>query len=67
MILLSMYGKERTAALLRTVERPIVSQVLEASKERPCLRLCLMLDPTLVSPVMVEDGHPPYGVNTSRS
>lgn len=44
--------------LLATVELPIVSQILEASKERPYLSLRLDLDPTLVGSVMVEAGHP---------
>jgi len=43
--------------LLGTVEVPIVSQVVEASRERPYLSLRLLLDPTLVSSVMVEAGH----------
>src|SRR3989440_9673522 len=37
---------------------PRVSQVLEASKERPYLSLRLELAPTLVGSVMVEAGHP---------
>ncbi|MBW4684523.1 MAG: AraC family transcriptional regulator [Komarekiella atlantica HA4396-MV6] len=44
--------------LLATVELPIVSQILEASQEKPYLSLRLDLDPTLVSSVMVEAGHP---------
>jgi AraC-like DNA-binding protein len=44
--------------LLATVELPIVSQILEASKAQPYLSLRLDLDPTLVSSVMVEAGHP---------
>ncbi|OUL33895.1 AraC family transcriptional regulator [Nostoc sp. 106C] len=44
--------------LLATVELPIVSQILEASKEKPHLSLRLELDPTLVSSVMVEAGYP---------
>jgi AraC-like DNA-binding protein len=43
--------------LLTTVELPIVSQVIEASQERPYLSLRLELDPTLVGSVMVEAGH----------
>jgi AraC-like DNA-binding protein len=42
--------------LLTTLELPRVSQVLEASKERPYLSLRLALDPQLVSSVMVEAG-----------
>ena len=44
--------------LLVTVELPIVSQIIEASQERPYLSLRLELDPTLVGSVMVEAGHP---------
>ncbi len=44
--------------LLATIELPVVSQVIEASKERPYLSLRLELDPTLVGSVMVEAGHP---------
>ncbi|KJH72899.1 AraC family transcriptional regulator [Aliterella atlantica] len=43
--------------LLATVELPIVSQILEASWERPYLSLRLDLDPILVGSVMVEAGH----------
>ncbi len=43
--------------LLTTLELPRVSQVLEASKERPYLSLRLELSPTLVGSVMVETGH----------
>lgn len=42
---------------LGTVELPVVSQVIEASPERPYLSLRLELDPTLVGSVMVEAGH----------
>ncbi|WP_292813864.1 AraC family transcriptional regulator [Nostoc sp. JL23] len=44
--------------LLATVELPIVSQILEASKEQPYLSVRLDLDPTLVGSVMVEAGYP---------
>ena len=43
--------------LLVTVKLPLVSQVIEASQERPYLSLRLKLDPTLVGSVMVEAGH----------
>jgi AraC-like DNA-binding protein len=43
---------------LGTVELPVVSQIVEASKERPYLSLRLELDPVLVGSVMVEAGHP---------
>jgi AraC-like DNA-binding protein len=42
--------------LLATLELPRVSQVLEASKERPYLSFRLELDPALISSVMVESG-----------
>jgi AraC-like DNA-binding protein len=44
--------------LLVTVELPIISQILEASKAEPCLSLRLDLDPVLVGSVMVESGYP---------
>lgn len=40
--------------LLATVELPIVSEILEASKAKPYLSLRLDLDPTLVGSVIVE-------------
>jgi AraC-like DNA-binding protein len=43
--------------LLFTAELPVVSQVIEASQERPYLSLRLDLDPTLVGAVMVDSGH----------
>jgi AraC-like DNA-binding protein len=43
--------------LLFTAELPVVSQVIEASRERPYLSFRLDLDPTLVGSVMVEAGH----------
>src|SRR6266550_5231247 len=43
--------------LIATVELPTVSQVLEASTERPYLSLRFELDPILVGSVMVEAGH----------
>ena len=43
--------------LLTTVELPIVSQVIEASQERPYLALRLELDSALVGSVLVEAGH----------
>jgi AraC-like DNA-binding protein len=42
--------------LLTTLELPRVSQVMEASKERPYLSLRLELDPPLVNSVMIEAG-----------
>jgi AraC-like DNA-binding protein len=43
--------------LLATVELPVVSQVIDASTERPYLSLRLNLDPSLVGSVMVEAGY----------
>ncbi len=43
--------------LLATAKLPVVSQIIEASQERPYLSLRLELDPTLVGSVMVEAGH----------
>ena len=40
--------------LLTTVELPVVSQILEASKEQPYLSFRLQLDPALVGSVLVE-------------
>lgn len=42
---------------LATIELPRVSQVLEASYEQPYLSFRLVLDPNLVSSVIVEAGH----------
>ncbi len=44
--------------LLATVELPIVSQILAASKAQPFLSFRLDLDPALVGSVMVEAGYP---------
>ena len=54
----SRYRYDPSQYLLSTVEMPRVSQVLEASKERPYLSLRLELAPTLVGSVMVEADHP---------
>jgi AraC-like DNA-binding protein len=53
----SRYRYDPSQYLLATVELPRVSQVLEASKERPYLSLRLELAPTLVGEVMVEAGY----------
>nr|WP_254625993.1 AraC family transcriptional regulator [Nostoc sp. TCL240-02] len=53
-----LYQYDPMHYLLATAELPIVSQILEASKEQPYLSLRLDLDPTLVGSVMVEAGHP---------
>jgi len=44
--------------LLATIELPIASQILEASKAQPYLSLRLDLDPTVVGSVMIEAGDP---------
>ncbi|HZO88239.1 MAG TPA: AraC family transcriptional regulator [Chthonomonadaceae bacterium] len=44
--------------LLNTVELPVVSQVVEASREQPYLSLRFNLDPVLVGSVLVEAGQP---------
>lgn len=49
---------------LGTVEVPIASQIIDASKERPYLSLRLELDPILVGSVMVEAGYNPAENNT---
>ena len=54
----SRYRYDPFHYLLVTVDLPHVSQVLEASKQRPYLSLRLSLAPTLVGEVMVEAGHP---------
>ena len=53
----SRYRYDTSHYLLATVELPRVSQVLEASPERPYLSLRLELTPALVSSVMVEAGY----------
>jgi AraC-like DNA-binding protein len=50
----SRYRYDPSRYLLTTVELPRVSQVLEASKERPYLALRLNLAPVLVGSVMLE-------------
>ncbi len=53
----SRYRYDPSHYLLATLELPRVSQVLEASRERPYLSLRLELTPTLVSTVLAEAGH----------
>ncbi len=53
----SRYRYDPSRYLLATVELPRVSQVLEASKERPYLSLRLELSSAVVSSVMVEAAH----------
>ena len=52
----SRYRYDPSHYLLATVELPRISQILEASEERPYLSLRLKLTPALVSSVMVEVG-----------
>ena len=61
----SRYRYDPLHYLLATVELPRVSQVLEASRERPYLSLRLELDPALVGAVMSEAGQssPPRPVD----
>jgi AraC-like DNA-binding protein len=55
------YHYDPYSYLLATAELPIVSRLLEASKEQPYLGLRLNLDPALVGAVMVEIGQIPPG------
>ncbi len=54
----SRYRYDPFHYFLVTVDLPNISQVLEASQERPYLSLRLSLAPILVGEVMVEAGHP---------
>src|SRR5258708_3417445 len=51
------YPYDAAHSLLVPAELPLVSHVLEASRERPYLSLGLLPDPTLVGSVMAEAGH----------
>ena len=51
--------------LLATAELPIVSQVLEASEERPYMGLQLYLEASLIASVMVEIGQTPPEIQQS--
>ena len=53
----SRYCYDSSRYLLATVELPRISQVLEASKERPYLSLRLQLAPSIVSSVVIEAGY----------
>lgn len=57
----SRYRYDPLHYLLATIELPSVSQVVEASKERPYLSLRLDLSPTLVSSVLLEAGYTASG------
>ncbi len=63
----SRYRYDPSHYLLASVELPRVSQVLEASQERPYLSLRLNLAPTLVGSVMVEADHSSSGDHTDVS
>lgn len=60
----SRYRYDPLHYLLTTIELPSVSQVVEASKERPYLSLRLELPPTLVSSVLFEAGYALPGKQT---
>src|SRR5574341_2247630 len=49
-----------------TVELPLVSQVVEASRERPYLSISLELDPALVGSVMMESDRKSTRLNSSH-
>jgi len=54
--------------LLNTVELPIASHVIEASREQPYLSFRLNLDPVLVGSIIVETGQPaPKGSTDIRA
>ena len=52
------YHYDTAHYLLVTAALPTVGQVLEATKERPYLSLRLVLEPTLVSSIMLEADYP---------
>jgi AraC-like DNA-binding protein len=53
----SRYRYDPSHYLISTIELPRVSQILEASRDRPYLSLRLELNPALVGAIMVETGH----------
>jgi AraC-like DNA-binding protein len=62
------YGYDPAHYLLATVDLPVVSQIVEASPERPYLSLRLNLDPILVGAVLVDAGSPaPRGQTAARA
>ncbi|HMD89976.1 MAG TPA: AraC family transcriptional regulator [Anaerolineaceae bacterium] len=63
----SRYRYDASHYFIATVELPRVSQVLEASLERPYLSFRLVLDPTLVGSVMVETGQVSFPVQANVS
>lgn len=52
-----LYQYDPMRYLLATAELPVISQILEASKQKPYLSIRLDLDPALVGSVMVEAGY----------
>jgi hypothetical protein len=53
-----LYRYDPNHYLITTAALPVAGRVTEASEERPYLGVVLGLDPTLVSSVLVEAGHP---------
>ncbi|MGI4813597.1 MAG: AraC family transcriptional regulator N-terminal domain-containing protein [Janthinobacterium lividum] len=61
------YGYEPQHLLFTSVDLPTVSQVTEASRERPYLSLLLKLDPRAIAQLMIDsDLPPPRGQQASR-
>src|SRR5689334_11663423 len=54
-----LYHYDPAHYLLATLELPIISEIINASKEQPYLGLRIHLDPDLVGSVIVEAGLPP--------
>lgn len=54
----SRYQYDPAHYLITTVDLPRISQILEASPERPYLSLRLALDPGLIGSMLVESGQP---------
>ena len=52
--------------LISSATLPVATRIVEASKERPYLRLRLKLDPALVGSVMVEVGYLRRGARPTR-
>lgn len=59
----SQYQYDPFNYLIASLELPRVSQVLEASNEKPYLSFRLVLDPKLIGSVMVEAGHVVHSTN----
>ncbi|HEX2913057.1 MAG TPA: AraC family transcriptional regulator [Chloroflexia bacterium] len=56
----NLYRYDPAHYLIATVELPITSKIIEATRERPYLSMRLQLDPNLVSSVIVEAGYPAH-------